>query len=48
LQAQGFEFVVTQRAGKVAFELVAVLRSPVTDELAVKVGILIHGVLQSN
>ncbi len=42
LQAQGAEFFVTQSAGLVAFQLVAVLGRAGADELAVKFGVLVH------
>ena len=45
LQAQWLEFLVTQRAGQIAFKLVAVLRGPAADELAVEFCVLVHGLL---
>jgi hypothetical protein len=46
LQAQGAEFVVRQLAAQVTLQLVAVLRGALMDELAVKVGVVVHGVSQ--
>jgi hypothetical protein len=43
LQAQGLEFVAAQGAGLVAFQLVAELGGALAHELAVKVGVLVHG-----
>ena len=43
LQAQWAEIVVGQRTGQIAGQLVTVLVSAGADELAVKVGVLVHG-----
>ena len=43
LQAQRAEVVVGQLPAQVAFELVAVLRGALVDELAVELGVLVHG-----
>ena len=43
LQAQRFEFVTAQGACLEAFQLVAELGGTLADELAVEIGVLVHG-----